>query len=113
MGDFGTVIQINSSDELTQSKLEEISNKLSEIFVEQSLNNSEAYEFQNDDYLHAEDKKSVMFIITDHYYSGNTKEDEDLKEFIEEFEGLISESIIEMLKVTYPDYEYSSFVDEW
>ncbi len=114
MSDFRTLLTITKKDnsELANSEVSGLSSELKKIIKKEDFVDALGEPFGHD-FILDEDKKSAVAQLSEHYYGDDSKENEELFEFVENTEKEQIEEIIEKLKIEFADFEFSTETEEW
>lgn len=113
MSDFGTLLTVTkNNNDLTNIEIKDISKSLEKIIKIGEYVNALGDPFENDFTLD-EDKKIATLQLSEHYYGDDLTQNEELFEFVEDTEIEQIEEIIEMLKIEFPDFEFTTKIEEW
>lgn len=115
MSDFGAYISIEKKDgkAFTSSEKNQIKNTLQSIIENDELVNAlgDPYEHEVQD---TNDSKTTVFVqLSEHYYGGDEKEDEEIFDFVKDAEEEDTNFISKKLENELPQFNISSGVTEW
>lgn len=114
MSDFGTLLSATKKDksDFTNSEVNDLSSELRKIIKKEDFIDALGEPFGHD-FIIDDDKKSAVAQLSEHYYGDDTKENEELFEFVEFTEKEQVKEIIKQLKSEFPDFEFTTEIEEW
>ncbi|HOY42212.1 MAG TPA: hypothetical protein PLX60_10135 [Chitinophagales bacterium] len=113
MSDFGTMIIATKKDNngFTNSELSDLSSKLKSIIKKEDYTNALGKDFMDD--FQEESDGSAIVLLSEHFYGGDIKEDEESFDFVKESELEQAKEMAEKLSIEFSEIDFDAQTEEW